>query len=525
MEYQNDQMSTKKSTVSAGGKKRTVVTILIAAVAVIAIATVGVSVLTASPLALVGTGFANSVKAVEKGEAAVFLEKVTDGGSVELLYGLDDLLESTFGISVDAAAQLKLYNDGDDGAALAVDLKLGGEVFLDAMLNATRQDITLTSDKLLGDVVYGVDLEKAAEHFEGSVFGPNGSYSLGIDSVDDLTNSITQSEQLEEDTQEIEESLFAALLKSVNQHAEVSKENSEVEFNGVQAKTTAVRIALDCEALAKVVEDMVEYLYTDEELKQFLHTYDALIVEYLVSMDLISDYDDPSEVINDFYASLEEIYRDPAELKEQIEDSGMTLDAVFYISKSDKELVGIELMIEMDGEEFVVSLLAGPTLTDLREVTLEIEVDGTLFLCDYRVDINDRTEYAATFSAREDGDELAGGEFHWDKKTGDYALELRDAYEDIVTLEGTLEMTAQRFALSIVRIASSGVEQEVQLALTVMADDKKPAIPGEYTDLLTMTQGQVEDLTADLAAALMNEVYTLDPDILSILSYLMFSFA
>ena len=520
MEYQND----KKNTAKGGSKKRTVIAIAIAAVAVIVMAAVGVSIFASSPLALVGTGFANSAKAIEKSETVVFFEKLRDGGSAEIFVGLEEMLASALGVRVDAAAQLKLYSDGNDGAALAADLKLGGVTFLDVLLNATKQDITLTSNAILGNTAYGVDLEKAAEQFNTSVFGPNGPYSLGIDTLDEFTDSITQGEEIGEDAKEIEESFLIALLESVDQHAEITKENKELDFNGVQAKTTAVKIVLESEAAAAVAVDMVEYLYTNEELKQFLRTYETMVADYLMGLDLISYYDDPGEAIDDFYDALEEIYMDPAEFAEQIEDSDITLNVVFYISKSDKELVGMDLMVELDGDEVEFSLLAGPTLSDLREISVKVKADGTLVRGYYRVDTNDSTEYAAEFSLREDGDVLTNGEFHWDKKAGNYALTVRDAYDDAITLEGTLEVSAQQVALSFDRIAAGGDAQEMQIELTLRASDQKPTMPEEYTDILTMTQGQIEDLTTELATELMNMVYALDPNVLGVLSSLLFGF-
>ena len=520
MEYQNERTNTQKG----AGKKRTAVTLVISAVAVIAMTAVGVSMLVSSPLALVGTGFANSAKAIEKSEVAVFFEKFTDGGSAEIFVGLEELLASALGIRVDAAAQLKLYSDGDDGAALAADLKLGGVTFLDVLLNATKQDITLTSDAILGKTAYGVDLENAAENFKNSVFGPNGPYSLGIDTLDEFTDSIAQGEEIEEDAAQIEESFLVALLESVDQNAEISKENKELDFNGVQAKTTAVRIVLESDAAAAVAVDMVEYLYTDEELKQFLHTYEAMVADYLMGLDLISYYDDPGEAIDDFYDALEEIYMNPQEFAQQIEDSGIMLDAVFYVSKTDKELVGMELLVELDEEEFEISLLAGPALSDLCEISVKVKVDGTLVRGTYRVDTNDRAEYAAKFSLREEGDVLTSGEFRWDKKAGNYALTVRDAYDEAITLEGTLKVSDQQIALTLGRIAVGGDALELQIELTLKASDQKPAMPEEYTDLLTMSQGEIEDLTADLAAELMNMGYALDPDVLGVLSSLFFGF-
>ena len=184
----------------------------------------------------------------------------------------------------------------------------------------------------------------------------------------------------------------------------------------------------------------------------------------------------------------------------------------------------MELLVELDEEEFEISLLAGPTLSDLCEISIKVKVDGTLVRGNYRVDTNDRAEYAAKFSLREEGDVLTSGEFRWDKKAGNYALTVRDAYDEAITLEGTLKVSDQQIALTLGRIAVGGDALELQIELTLKASDQKPATPEEYTDLLTMSQGEIEDLTADLAAELMNMVYALDPDVLGVLSSLFFGF-
>ncbi|MBR3703926.1 MAG: hypothetical protein IKM11_00340 [Oscillospiraceae bacterium] len=504
------------------GLKKKVLTVAIALAAVAVLAVTGASILLASPLALVGTGAANSIAALEKSDAAVFFEKFGESGSMELTVGLEELMDSALGFGVDAEAVVKLYRDGDDGAAVTADVKLGGETFVDAALTANQTELAITSAALLGDKAYGVDLTKASEHFENSVFGPNGEYSLGIDSLDSMTENAVQGEQMDEDAQKIGESFFGVLMNSLNEYAQTGKEKKELDFNGEKIRTTAVDVALDSEALANVAGDMVEYLYTNKELEQFLRTYSAQIVDVLVYLDAVF-YDDPEEFVDDFYESLEEIYTDLDDFKEEIADSDVVLDAVFYVTKSGKELIGFDLTVECDGEEMELSVLAGPSISDLREVKVKLD-DGQSFIrVNYSVEINDKTDYAAKFSVREDDAELASGNIVWDKTCGAYAITVFDEYDEALSIEGKFERNAQSVALTLEKITSGyGYEEMViDLSVQINVSDKMPPMPQQYTDVLTMTANEIEDLTEELAAELMSAVYRLDPDILGELSQML----
>lgn len=502
------------------GLKKKVLTVVIALAAVAVLAVTGASLMLASPLALVGTGAANSIAALEKSDTAEFFEKFGESGSMEFSVGLEELMESVLGFGVDATAAVKVYRNGDDSAALAADVKLGGETFVDAVLTATRNELVLTSGALLGDKAYGVDFAKAGETFGNSVFGPNGAYSLGIDSLDGVTENAVQGEQMNEDAQEIGESFFAVLLNSLSEYAQTDKEKKELDFNGEKVKTTAVNVALDSEALANVAGDVVEYLYTNKELEHFLRTYSAQIVDVLVYLDAVF-YDDPEEFVDDFYQSLEEIYTDLDDFKEEIADSNIELNAVFYVTKSGKELIGFDLTIERDGEEMELSVLAGPSLAALREVTMKLD-DGQSFVrVNYSVDVNDKTEYAAKFSVREGSVDLVSGEIEWDKKSGNLVLTVRDEYDNLLIVEGTLAVDKQSIMLSVEEFSDGDDVLEVQVVLTMNASDKMPAMPTEYTDILVMTEGEIEDLTEELTAELMNAVYSLDPDILGVLSQML----
>ena len=504
------------------GKNKKLIAVLVSAVLVVALGIVGASVLFSSPLTLVGTGLANSAKAIGNNEMVTLLEKYSKGGSAQIEIGLEGILEAVLGIGIDATAAIKIYSDGENGAAVAADMTVRDNLFLDASIVASKTDVVVTSQKLLGDAAYGVDLMNASENFEGSVFGPTGPFSIGLESVEEITDNIAQSEQMKENVQEIGESFSTVLFRSLKQNAKVGKENKTLDFNGEKVKTTAVRVELDSEALANIFADLIEYIYTNEELEQFLRTYDTMVADYLAGVDLISYYDDSEEFVDDLYDSLEEIYTDLNDYKDQIVDSGAELSVVFYVTKSDKELVGVDVSAEFDGEEASVSVLAGPTLSDLREVKIKVDDGLSVIHVGYNVEVNDKVDYAARFTVREDDVELASGNVVWDKKSGAYAIGISDD----LCLEGGFELNEQSATLTLDKITSGSgyVEMVVDLSIQINASDKMPAMPKDYTDVLTMSQYDIENLTADMATALMNEVYSLDSDMLSILQYLMWYF-
>ena len=292
---------------AAKGNKRALITIAIAAVAVIALGAVGLSALFASPLALVGTGIANSAKALEKNEMVALMEKYAEGGSAQIDIGLEGILKSVLGLDVDSTATFKIYSGGEDGAAFSADVTVRDQLFLDAAIMASKTDITVTSQKLLGEAAYGIDLEKAPENFESSVFGPNGPFSVGLESLDEITENIAHSEQMEKDVQKVTESFLSVLFDSLDSNAVIGKEKKELDFGGEKVKVTAVGIDLDSEAAANVFADLIEYLYTDEELEQFLRTYEAVIAQYLSDLESVPYYENGDGFVDALYDSLEEI--------------------------------------------------------------------------------------------------------------------------------------------------------------------------------------------------------------------------
>ena len=522
--HNNFNESVSENMPSAKGNKKALIAILISAVLVITLGAVAVSALFASPLALVGTGIANSAKALEKNEMVTLLEKYAKGGSMQIDIGLEGILNSLLGLDIDSTATFKIYSGGEDGAAVTADVTVRDRLFLDAAIIASKTAVTVTSQKLLDGAVYGIDLENAPENFDGSVFGPTGPFSIGLESLEEITDNIAQSEAMKKELQKIEEDLLGIVFDSLSENAAVGKEKKDLDFNGEKVKMTAVSVKLSSEATANVFADLIEYLYTNEDLEQFLRSYDTFIANYLSGLDIVPYYGDSDDFVDDLYDYLEEIYTELDDYKEKIVDSGVELSIVFYVTKSDKELVGVDFAFEVDGEEASVSVLAGPALSDLREVKVKIDDGWSVIRVGYTVDVNDKTEYVAELEVREDDMVLASGEISWDKKSGAYEISVGNSYDETVAIEGKFEYSAQSATLTVEKLSSYYEDVDLALSIQINASDKMPAMPQNYTEVLTMSQYELEDLTADMAAALMNEVYSLDLDVLNALQYLMWYF-
>lgn len=473
---------------------------IVAAVVVIAGAAAAAAV-TSSPAILLNKGITKSTQSLEQNETVAYLKDVLDGGSVELYCELENITENVIGYSMDGAASVKLYSSLEPKVGLVADVELNGDSVLDLTLLADRTEVVAKSDLLFGNNAYGVDLTKLKKNFEDSEFGPDGEYSLDVESLDELADMLESSEERVKTAKKIAAGIKDEFVSSLRKNAEFEKNNDTLEFNGESVKTSAVEVALDAEALGAVLADMVEYLASDEDLEQFLYDNAAIMVPLMWEMDIIYGYyDDPEDAIDDFYDALDEIEEDLDDMVDEMEEADVQLTAVFYISKSGKNLVGVECNIEAEDEEFEISVLAGPSPEKLEEISVRVNDGYDVYRANYTVKTNDSKEFIAQLKLREDDEIVFSGDFEWDKKKGDFELEFTDEWGDVYGAEGTMDHSGKATNIMLESIYGDGDEIDLDLAVTLLSSDKMPSV-SKYTDLLEMDEDDLEDLIDDASDA------------------------
>lgn len=478
------------------GKKGLLISI--AAVVVIAIAAIIVSVATASPLNLLGKGIVNSVNAMQKNDATVFMQDVVEGGSVEFLCDLETLLE----LPVEGALSLKMYS-AVTKAALIADVQVAGNSVVDLGMFADGKSMAIASDVLFGSTAYGTKLENLADRFNNSEFGPNGEFSLGMEMPDQADATTVDAEKLAQDSKKIAQDMISSLMKSVKEHTEIDKANDTLAMNGSEVKVTALEIWADSTACSELIRDMVEYFRSNADLKEYLYNYADYFAVMLVSSGVVyEDYEDPKSVIDQLYAQLDDISdEDLAGIAQDMEEAELEIVMTFYITKSGKELVGVKVESEADGEEVKVSALAGPTWEKLEEISVWVDDGYSVTHMSYVVEKNDEDAYSTKLKVSEDSEDLLTGEITWDKAKGDFEAQIVDDWGDTYGVQGSIEADAQKVTVELDSVYGEGEEYDLGVSVILSKSDQMPAMP-EFTDVLDMSSDEIEDMIYGVQEAL-----------------------
>lgn len=469
-----------------------------AALAVIAIiVALAVGILSNSPMGLLAAGFSNSMEALEDNSYIEMMEQVSNGGSVELAMDITPILQGN-GLPGNGTGALKIYMDQEEQeAAMTLGVQVGGQT-LDASLFGNQKGIAVASDWLLGDKAYGIGLKDFVENFNNSVFGPNGAYSLDIEIPENFQEQLERSKDYNKATEKIAMQLAAQLLKSAEKNSNVAKENATLEMGDETVKTTAVSIKMDHNQLAAVVEEMLDYLRTDKDIKAYLYEYKDILFG---GSDL-----DTEAMLDELYEELEDAKDEIGELKEEMEDEEAGLEAVFYITKSGKQLIGMDITLESNISPAKLSFYAGPDLQEAKEISFRVEADDTTVRGSYTVTTNNKTAYAAELKIRADGENLVNGTVTWDKKNGDFAVTATNLEGVSVGFRGKLEQSKKEITLNLQSIEADGQKVELDMDLVLRASDKMPAMPN-YTEILKLTEEEVTTIVNDLSMVFFQMAY------------------
>lgn len=473
--------------------------ILIGAVAAFAVIAVVVAVLigvlSGSPLNLLATGFRNSMEALKGNDFTDRLEQAGNGGSMELSAELSTLLKGS-GLPLSGTGSLKMYMDQEgQKAAMTLGVQLGGQT-LDASIFGNQESVVIASDWLLGDKAYGVELKSFVEDFNKSVFRMDGPCSLGIELPENLQEQMTVDPAYADDTAKITEQLATRLVTSLEKNATMEKEKATLTLGGEDVKTTAVTVKMEPDQLAAFVEDLLEYLRTDEACKQYLEAYkENLFANAALGAD-------------DADMTADQILKMLEESKQQILEDEMALEAVFHITKSGKQLIGIELILKdnTQKEPITVSVCAGPDLEDLKEIRFQVTSDEENAQGTYTVKTNDKGAFAAAIELSENGQAVLKTDIRWDKQTGAWEIALNGEQYKNTVIRGTLEKSDKEISAKLDSVETAGEKMELGIGMVLRAADKMPEIP-QYTQLLAMTEDEAKGLVQDVSMIILQLLY------------------
>ena len=507
----NNEMQFESTTISEepvmaekkrSGKKGLIIGVAVLA-AVILLAAIVIGVLSSSPLGLIATGFQNSMEALESNPTLTMMNKVSNGGSTEVAMDLKSLLSGSE-VALDGTVSVKAYTDSEaQKSVLSLGVKLGQAQNLDASIFMSPDNVVLGSQWLLGDKAYGINLQTLVEDFNKSVFRMGGPYSLDIELPENLQTQLADSQKFAESSEKIVAEMMPRLLKSLEKNSTVEKENASLTLGGEEVKTTAVAVKMDHQQLSAFAAEVLDYLRTDEEFKKYLEENKAYLFQ---AYGMYGEFDDANAFVEDFYRELDQAAAEMEETAKEMEELDASLAVTFHITKSGKQLIGMELTVADKEETTQLRFCAGPDLKEAEEILFYMDDNGQVAEGSYLVKVNDENAFFSILDLSENGQAVLKADIRWDKQTGKLELTAADDQEESFSLQGTLELTDDKATAVLENISNGSETVNLGISLVLRTSDEIPATP-QYTELLKMTEAEVDSLVEDLGAVILQLMY------------------
>lgn len=491
---------------------RRIIIAAVAAVAVLALIVVAVvSAVGNSPVKLVGDSIGNALSSVGDNELLATMEKALNGGSFAVELPVSDLMEPLFygysspSVGEDGAAGtlgVKAYTDVSGGKlALTAQAPFAGET-VHASFYVNQESVAFSLPELMDDT-YGVNVKKLADTLPQSFLVPDSGsdYAMDEETFDQLLQQLKQfdgdmvkeNEALAKQIKKTADKLMSELMKNVEEYAAIEKTDDEVSFVDDTAKVTRVQIVIDGTALSKILKDTCKWAYESKDVEQ---TVTDVCERYAAQLDTVigGTGADAKELAEQFYDYLYDAIDACDEIEDEWADTELTLD--FYITKSGKRLVKLDVQLDDDGSDTQLTFTAGPTLADPELIRVQYEDEWESYDVTFSVEENTSKQYSAKLRVKEDGKTTASASVSWDKKEGDLRVKYEDEYESLL-IKGSLLLDRKSATLYVRSITYDEDIVKPDLTITILTSDKMPETPA-YTEFLLLGEEELEELGKQL---------------------------
>lgn len=353
------------------------------------------------------------------------------------------------------------------------------------------KEFAIAAPELLGDTVYGINLETLATDLKDSaIWSLMGTdYDTFMSEYSELIEQITS--LLEGMDEEAVNEMADELVESISEtlkDVEVTTKEEEVEIYGEKVKATVITYHMEKADIEKLMDVMIDWM---EEMMTGI-------------MDEMGDIIGESVTIEG--GSSEDVFEQlRAEIDTGLDGVEIEGDFYAYINSKTQYLMqmGIELTATVEGETGVIDVAfvlgKDPTKSDKFAFVMDVESDGEKRTMEVSLSIDEKTEgdvktTTFTLAADMDGEKqeivLA---FAHDQKKNEYKVSL-NAEDTEVSLSGKLEITDSKFHFTIDEVEADDETMSLGLAITVeVGAEGMPAMPA-YTNILKLSEDELTSL-------------------------------
>ena len=434
-------------------------------------------------------------------------------GEAEIIFKGNDATASFLDIS---GLNLKV-NYGGNTSLTSASLTAGEK---SASLNLWQKGNKLAvGSSLIGDTVYGIDLEKGKDSYLASVFGKADSdFSLiGIfgengEIFDSLKNNADLSAAIEKLTSKYKD----LIIKTIEDNAKTGLE-----------KGTAT-IELNSESIKKIAKALYDTAKNDKELRDTLKDIAALQPSFGIPGTALPEVDDDewnleeddvsaTVVPNNIAAVLNELFDSEEKFNEALklfDDTDVSIVLTVTAGKKNiitKATLDVSAEVRETKKKAVVNAVLD--LSDEAKKTLAVtseESDGEgsstkdEFLFTYSISENSKEKYAASVSVKQ-GDVTVDNlvKIDYNKTTGAYSVSVSipGLPMDKIEVSGTFKYDSKSMTLTVTSL-NIGTPITLDLTVKLTTGTKAPEFPAATTDLFSLDETGAGELINKVIAGI-----------------------
>ena len=452
-----------------------------------------------SPVARMMAGIKKSVEAAQKNEHAAMIRNVSEAGSMTVSIDLSKLSDLMMvGADVPAKVEITTYTSLKNyKAALEIDAQLKNKSILHGTLTASDEELAAACEQILGKKNYSLSFKDLAKNLPKSIFDPDSDteYALPEEVYEWLiglkNGPIAPIKEIVNDAKPIIEEAAKLLKNSIEKHADVSKAGETISIGEADVKTTAVTIKLNGKQAAAIVTDLFKWAKSSKDLKNLITkvttTYGPL---------LEMEEEDVADFLENFYDGIDEALEE----LEDTEEGDVNLTAVFYLNKSNGQLVKAEITNKDDYGKTTYMLEGGPDWKDLSYYSFSMKDPYSKTSVTYNVEENTKSQFTAKIKVKEDSDTTMTAVYSWDKSTGDVRITSSEAD---FKLTGTLTQKGKVTTIELKRLEVGPYVTIKDLGTTVTLNEsaKLPGI-SKTTEVVKLSEDDMEALIEDIQDAI-----------------------
>lgn len=435
--------------------------------------------------------------------------EILEQGSVALEYKEEDYIsfggKVYFGLEKSKLyienANLTLNNFYEDGSNYS----------LSANMYLSEDMMYIENDKYL-DGAYGIKFKKLAEQFTDSIFYEDSEFSIPKESRDMIENLLEYYENEYQDLQKDSEKLVKKYLKqagkAIKKHGEFDSKTKNVSLNDDRSKKRVVTLKLDEDAIASIVEDLIEYIIDDKNFEKFIETHVSNLSE--VMGDYIStEKMDASDIYDQIINALEEL--------EDEADSIRDLDFEVTIKVVTPKLSTKLLKLEIEnaaGSSFEIDFGSKGVK---KSECIEVSVDNDK-IASYEIKEDSKEKFQAevalygTYNNKTEKEFSV--EYTLNKSGNKFSINVVDGEFEVLSIKGKAEIDGKATTFKVKEcvvneareyynydlgtwvtdVESYDYLENIDLTITVSTKDKMPKPNKDFNNILEITEAKIRKI-------------------------------